>query len=322
MKLVRNCVFAITAALVTSAFAIAQTFPDKPIRLVVPYPPGGSVDVTGRLIGKQMSELLGQSVIVDNRAGASGNIGMDFIAKSPKDGYSLLIAPAGLAAHEHFFEKLPFSPSKDFTPIIKLVTQAHVVVVNPNLPAKNIQELIALAKAKPGKLTMGTAGLGTAHDVAARVFLKESGTDMLIVPYKGGAPALQDLMGGQIDVMLDTSATAVPFVQSGKLKALGVTSANRLSNMPLVPTLSEAGLPGFKFVTWVGLAAPAGIPADVAAKLNAVAQKALSMPETRKQIQDFSLEPAGGSAQEFQTFLRMESDWYRKFVKDNNIPLQ
>ncbi len=322
MKVIRKFAYFLSAVLVTTTSVLAQTFPDKPIRLVVPYPAGGSVDVTGRLIGKKMSELLGQSVIVDNRAGASGNIGMDYVAKSPKDGYTLLVAPAGLGAHEHFFEKLPFSPTKDFAPIIKLVTQAHVVVVNPNLPVKNVQELIALAKSKPGKLTMGTAGLGTAHDVAARVFLKQTGTDMMIVPYKGGAPALSDLMGGTIDVMLDTSATAVPFVQSGKLKALAVTSAKRLPGMPSVPSMTETGPTAFSFVTWVGLAAPAGTPPDVVAKLHGAAQAALNNTDTRKQIFDFNLEPAGGTAQEFQNLLHQESDWYRQFVKDNNIPLQ
>jgi tripartite-type tricarboxylate transporter receptor subunit TctC len=303
-----------------SAQAPAGTdYPNRLVKLVVPFPPGGSVDMVGRLIGQKLSDSLGQPVVVDNRAGAGGNIGMDFVAKAPKDGYTLLVAPSGYAANQHLFAKLAFDPMKDLVPIIRVADQPAVLIVNPKLPVTNVRELAAYVKANPGKVSAGTAGVGGAQDIAARLFQSMTGTEMINVGYRGGAPALADLLAGQIDLMFETSPTAVPYVKSGKLRALGVTTDKRIASLPDVPTVSESGLPGFHSVTWIGLAAPAGTPPAVVARLNAEVQKVLADPAVQKQIADMALDVAGGSSADFSRFLKKESDDYAKFVRDNNI---
>ncbi|WPB56120.1 tripartite tricarboxylate transporter substrate binding protein [Xylophilus sp. GOD-11R] len=312
----------IAAFAAVCAPAAAEDYPNKPIKLIVPFPPGGSVDMIGRLVGQKLSDALGQPVLVDNRAGAGGNIGMDFVAKAPKDGYTLLVAPSGYAANQHLFAKLPFDPMKDLTPIIRIADQPAVLIANPKLPVKNVKELAAYAKANPGKVSFGTSGVGGAQDVAARLFMSMTGTDMLNVAYRGGAPALADLLAGQIDIMFETSPTAVPYAKSGKLIPLAVTTDKRIANLPDVPTVAESGLPGFHSVTWIGMAAPGGTPAAVVAKLNAQMQKVLADPAVRKQIGEISLDIAGGSAEDFAKFLQKESADYAKFVKDNNITPQ
>lgn len=306
-----------------SPIANAQdTYPSKPIRLVVTYPPGGSNDMVARLIGQKLSVSLSQPVLVDNRPGASGNIGMDYVAKAPKDGYTLLLAHAGLASNAHMFVKLPFDPLKDIAPIIRIAYQPNVLIINPKWPFKTVGELVAYAKANPGKLSVGTSGVGGPQDVAARMFMRMTGTDMLNVSYKGGAPALADLLGGQIDLMFETSPTAVPYAKSGKLRALAVTGDKRLSTLADVPTVAEAGVAGYKALAWVGLAAPAGTPPAIIARLNEQVQNLLNTSETQKQIADLSLDIAGGSTASFVTFVRKEYDDYAKFVKDSNITPQ
>ena len=305
-----------------AAPAFAQDYPNKPIKLIVPFPPGGSVDMIGRLVGQKLSDALGQPVLVDNRAGAGGNIGMDFVAKAPKDGYTLLVAPSGMAANQHLFAKLPFDPQKDLAPVIRIADQPAVLIVNPKLPVKNVKELAAYAKANPGKVTFGTAGVGGAQDVAARLFMSMTGTDMLNVAYRGGAPALADLLAGQIDLMFETSPTAVPYAKSGKLIPLAVTTEKRIASLPDVPTVAEAGVPGFHSVTWIGMAAPGGTPPAIVARLNAEMQKVLADPAVRKQIGDIALDVVGGSSADFGKFLAKESQDYAKFVKDNNITPQ
>jgi tripartite-type tricarboxylate transporter receptor subunit TctC len=275
-----------------------------------------------RLVGDKLSKSLGQPVIVENRPGASGNIGFDYVAKAPKDGYTLLLAHAGLASSAHMYAKLPFDPAKDFAPIIRIADQPNVLIVNPKWPFKNVGELIAYAKANPGKLNVGNSGLGGPQDVAARIFMQMTGTDMLSVTYKGGAPALADLLGGQIDLMFETSPTAVPYAQSGKLRALAVTGDKRLPKLPDVPTVAQAGVAGYKMVAWVGLAAPAGTPPAIVAKLNEQVQSLMNSGELRQQIAEISLEPVGGSVASFATFIKKDSADYAKFVKDTNFTPQ
>lgn len=309
-------------AFTAPAVQAEEAYPSKPIRLVVPYPPGGSIDMVARMVGQKLSTQLGQPVMVDNRAGASANIGMDYVAKAPKDGYTLLLAPTGLASNPHLFAKMPFDALKDIAPIIRIAEQPNVLVLNPKWTFKSVGELIAYAKANPGKLSVGTSGVGGPQDVAARRFMQMTGTDLLNVGYKGGAPALADLMGGQIDMMFETSPTAVPYAKSGKLRALAVTSEKRLPTLPEVLTVAEAGVAGYKSIGWMGLAAPAGTPRPVLDKLHEQMQQILSSADMKKQIAEISLEISGGTAAQFGSFVRSEWEDYAKFVKDSNITPQ
>lgn len=303
--------------------AAADDYPSKMIRVVVPFPAGGSIDMVARLLGEKLSDELRQTVIVDNRPGASGTIGMDHVAKSPKDGYTLVMAPFSLATSAHLFEKLPFDPLKDLAPVIRVADQPNVLVVNASrVSARSVAELVAQVKARPGRVSFGTSGVGNPQDLSARVFMSVTGTDMINVPYKGGAPALADLVGGHIDLMFETSPTAVPYVKSGKLTALAVTGEKRLSTLPDVPTVAEAGIANYKAVYWMGLLAPAGTPAPIVQRLNAATQKVLSLPEVQKQLTEISLTPAGGSSADFAAFIQTESAFYAKLVKDLNIPKQ
>ncbi|WP_447775196.1 Bug family tripartite tricarboxylate transporter substrate binding protein [Variovorax boronicumulans] len=314
--------FATGLACVVPVAHAQDAYPSKPIRMVVPFPPGGSIDMTARLVGQKLSTALGQPVLVDNRPGASGNIGMDYVAKAPKDGYTLLMVHTGLASNAHMFAKLPYDPIKDLAPVIRVADQPNVLIMNPKWTFKNVGELVAYAKANPGKLSVGTSGVGGPQDVAARRFMQMTGTDLLNVAYKGGAPALSDLVGGQIDMMFETSPTAVPYAKSGKLKALAVTGDKRVSTLPDVPTVAESGVPGYRFMGWVGLVAPAGTPAPIIAKLNEQVQALLKNADTQKQFTDLSLEVIGGSAPDFAGFVRKESNDYARFVKDFNITPQ
>lgn len=316
----------IVASLCVTFNGYAQTvndYPSKPVRIVVPFPPGGSIDMVTRILGQKLSEELKQPVVVDNRPGASGNIGMDHVAKSTKDGYTLVMAPFSLATNAHLFQKLPFDPLKDLAPIIRVADQPNVLIVNPaKLPVSSVSELIAYLKANPGKVSFGTSGVGNPQDLAARVFMTATGTEMVNVAYKGGAPALADLVGGHIELMFETSPTAVPYVKSGKLRALAVTSDRRLPTLPEVPTASEAGVKNYKAVYWMGLLAPGGTPTAIIQKLNAATQRILATPDMQRQLTEISLYPAGGSDAEFGSFIRAESTFYGKLVRDLQIPQQ
>ncbi|HMN13657.1 MAG TPA: tripartite tricarboxylate transporter substrate binding protein, partial [Bellilinea sp.] len=279
----------LAAAPLTSVFA--NTYPTKPIRLIVPFPAGGSIDMVGRMVGKALSDRLGQPVIVDNRSGAAGNIGIGAAAKAPADGYTLLMGGSAIASNLYLYKEISYDPVKDLLPISRVVDQALVLVVNPSMGISTVAELIARAKAKPGGLKYGSAGVASAQHFSGEMFTKMTGTEMLHVPYKGGAPAVADLLSGQIDLVFDTSPTAVPFIKSGKLVALGVTTTGRLAALPNVPTLSEAGLSGFEMRTWIGLVGPSGLPQpilDVLAREMAAIKK---MPAFQKTLEELSLMP-------------------------------
>ena len=303
-----------------AASATAQAYPDKPVRIVVPFPPGGSVDIVARTVGEALTGSLGQPFVVENRAGASGNIGAAYAAKADPDGYTLLMVSAGvLAANEHLYIKLPFKPLEDFAPVVRIADQPNILMVHPSVPANNVQELIALAKAR--QLTVGSAGIGTGQDIAAQLFMQQSGVKMLHVPYKGGAPALQDLLGGQIDLMFETSPTALPYVKTGKLKALGITTARRSPLMPDLPTVAEGGLPGYEAITWIGLVAPAGTPQAVVDQLNAAVRKAMDGGLNAK-LNELALVPVGDTPADFVKYLKADYDNYARIVKAAGIAPQ
>ena len=300
----------------------AQTWPTGPIKIIVPFPAGGSVDMVARTVAKRLSDSLGQPVLVDNRAGASGNIGAEIAARSLADGHTLFVASSGvLAANIHLYKKTGFDPFKDFAPVIRLVNQPNILMVHPSVPVKSVQELIALAKSQPGKVTMGSAGIGTGQDIAAKQFEMATGARVLHVPYKGGAPALNDLLGGQIQSMFETSPTALPYVKENKLRALAITSAKRSPLLPNLPTVAEAGVPGYESVTWIGMVAPAGTPKAVVDRLNADLNKALAA-DMGKQLAEISLDPIGGTPQAMADVIRSDSTMYGQIIKDAGIEPQ
>ena len=312
----------LVAALLAAGSVSAQTWPTGPIRLVVPFPPGGSVDMAARAAGKRLGDALGQPVVVDNRAGASGNIAAELVARSAPDGQTLFVTSSGvLAANQFLYKRTGFDSLKDFAPVIRLANQANILMVHPSVQAKSVQELIALTKAQPGKITMGNAGVGTGQHIAAQQFTSMSGATVLHVPYKGGAPAMSDLLGGQIQTMFQTAPEAVPYVRDGKLRALAITSAKRSPLLPDLPTVAESGIPGFESITWIGMVAPAGTPKPVIARLNAELNKALR-GDLGKQFSDLALEPIGGTPEDMTEMIRKDSAQYGTILKAAGVEPQ
>ena len=302
----------------TTLCAGAETYPDRPIRLVVPFPPGGGSDITARVIAQKLSELLGETIIVDNRGGAGGNIGTDIVAKAVPDGYTLVMALSGpFSINGSLMGKLPFDPVKDFALITLAGATPNVLVENPTVAANSVKELIALAKANPGKINFASSGLGTPAQLSGELFNTMAGVKLMHVPYKGAAPALTDLLAGQVQLMFSTMPPALPQVKAGKLKALAVTSAQRSHATPELPTIAEAGLPGFEATTWYGMAAPAGTPKAIIAKLNAEVIKLLHMPEVKERLLSGGTEASGTSPEEFAAFIKTETVKWAKVVRES-----
>jgi tripartite-type tricarboxylate transporter receptor subunit TctC len=299
--------------------ALAQTYPTKPVRMVVPFPAGGTVDIVARMMGQRLTESLGRTFLIDNRAGASGNIGTDFVAKSPPDGYTLLMSSAApLAANPAFYPKLPFQPLKDFAPITLIVIQPNILVVNPAVPARTVKEFIALAKAKPGALNYGSSGVGNSQHMAAELFRYYTHVNITHVPYKGGAPALTDLVGGQIDLLFEPIPGTIPYVRSGRVRALAVTTKERSETFPDVPAIREAGLPDYEYRGWIGLVAPAGTPPQIVKTLHAEITKGLGGGLASK-LKEFAFVVSGGGPQEFAPFMKKELELHQKIVKAADI---
>src|SRR5688572_23151380 len=265
-------------------FAQAQPFPNQPIRLIAPFPPGGSVDITARLIAEPMAAQLGGKIVIENRSGASGNIGMEAAARAKPDGYTIVLNTIPLVTNQSLFDKLTWDPIKDFAPIGMVATQPHVLVVPAKLPAKNVAELLKLARSSPGKLSYASAGVGTTFHFCGEMFKDETNTFIVHVPYRGGGPALVDTLGGQVDMSFPTLAAALPHVKAGSLRALAVTDVRRSSLLPDVPTMQEAGVKGFAFTQWLALLAPAGTPPEVVARLNTALNSALNSKEVREKF--------------------------------------
>jgi tripartite-type tricarboxylate transporter receptor subunit TctC len=294
----------------------AQTYPSKPIRFVVPYPAGGPLDTVARLLGQKVAESTKQPVIVDNKPGAGGNIGADAVAKAPPDGYTILMgAVATHAINPTLYAAMPYDASRDFIPVTQVASTPNVLVVNPSVPAANVREFIAYAKANPGKLNFGSGSTGSAGHLAGELFKTMAGVDMTHVPYKGAAPAMNDLIGGQIQLMFDNLASSLAQVRAGRVKALAVTTARRSALAPELPTIAESGLPRFDINTWFGIFVPAGTPRAVVERLHAEFTRALAAPDVRERMIALGAEPAGNKPEEFAAYIRAEADKYARVIR-------
>jgi tripartite-type tricarboxylate transporter receptor subunit TctC len=307
------------ALIIATAHAQTGTFPSKPLRVIVPYPPGGGSDTIVRPLAQRLSENLRQQVVIDNRGGASGNIGMELAAKAPADGHTLVFAlTAQLAVNPALFRKIPYDPIKDFEPITLLASGPYVLVVHPSLPVKSLRELIALARAKPGQVVYASSGNGSGGHLANELLNTMAGVKMLHVPYKGGGPALVDLLAGNVQVLFATWASGRPHIESGRIRALAVSTAKRLSGVDL-PTVAEAGLPGYDAGVWYAFLGPAGTPKDVISKLNAEILRVLTHPEYKALLAKAAIEPIGSTPEELARYLKSELVKWAKVVKDANV---
>jgi len=300
----------------------AASWPAKPIRWIVPFPPGGAMDAIARTLGEKAGKTLGQPFVIENKPGAGGNIGADFVAKQPGDGYTLMITSIGMATNKPLYGKLSYDPVKDFAPVSLLAVVPNVLVTNASQPeVKTVADLIAAARKAPGKLTYASAGNGTSIHLAGEVFTALAKVDMLHVPYKGSGPAVSDLLGGQVNYMFDSITSARPHIQSGKLRALGVTTAKRSSALPDVPTLAEAGLPGYEVSPWFAAFMPAATPQPIVARLNAALLDAMKHPDVRARFEAIGAEPVGSSPQALAAHLARESARWSQLIAERGIKL-
>jgi tripartite-type tricarboxylate transporter receptor subunit TctC len=303
------------AALLPAA-AHAQGYPNKPIRLVVPYAPGGATDIIGRAAAAELSKTMGQQVIIENRPGAGGNLGAEQVARSAPDGYTLLVSPSSLHGITPFlYNKLTYDPNKDLAPIIVLGSFANVLVMNPSIKANSVSELVALIKASPGKFTYASSGSGSTIHLSGEMFKSMLNLDIAHVPYKGSSPALTDLMGGQVSIMFDNIPSAITFIRSGKLKALATTGPTRSSSLPELPTMIEAGFPGYISTAWFGIVAPAGTPKEIIARLNAEGQKAAKSPDFIKRMNELGYDIVGGTPEQMGAMIQEEVKRWGPVVK-------
>ena len=314
MSIVRVCV--VLGLAVAAQFASAQGFPSKPIRMVVAFPPGGSTDLAARALGEKLAAVFGQPVIVDNKPGASGNIGAEFVAKSAPDGHTLLMAATSFATAPAFFPKLGWDPVKDFAPVSMVATVPIIVVVHPSVQANNARELIAYSKANPGKLNLASPGAATLTRLSGEMFKQAAGVDWVTVHYKGGPPAVADLLGGQSQVMFANISDVISQVKAGRLRAIAVTTAKRSAVAPELPTLAESGLPGFDASTWQAIFAPAGTPREVVQRLNSESGKAMAAQEMKDKFLGFGTDAATGTPEELGRFLASEVTKITKIARD------
>lgn len=321
--MIKKQIFMISLGLLAASTVQAQTaanWPAKTVRMVVPFVAGGNTDFTGRTISAKLTEALGQQFVVDNRPGGYTNIGADYVVKSPPDGYTVLLASAASAINVAVVAKMPFDLQRDLTPVVLCVKGANVLVIHPQLPAKNLRELIALAKARPGQLNYGSSGIASSNHMAGEQLAHVAGIKITHVPYKGNAPAMTDLIGGHIEMNISGVPVLVPHIQSGRVRAVGIASLKRFPAIPDVQTFDEQGLKGFEASTWFGLFAPAKTPRDIIVKLNAEVGKVLASKDIRDRYMVEGLEPQGRSPEDFAKFVVSEIDLYSKLAKAANIP--
>jgi len=315
-------VISLALAAAVAAPVHAQSYPVRPVRVVVPYAAGGNTDFTARAISAKLTEVFGQQVIVDNRPGGATNIGADLVAKAPADGYMMLMAGASNAINMSLFAKPSYNTLRDFTPIILCVQGANVLTAHPSVPAKNLKELIAVARAQPGKLNFASSGIGSSNQMAGELLKVMAKINIVHVPYKGNAPALTDTMAGHVELMFSGVPLIVPHIQSGRLRAIGIGSLKRFPALPQVPTFDESGLKGYEALTWFGLLAPIKVPREIIARWNAEVGKILASADIKERFLNDGLEPMGGSPEEFGKFIRAEIDKYAKVIKAAGVPQQ
>jgi tripartite-type tricarboxylate transporter receptor subunit TctC len=310
----------LTLALLFALEASAQTYPSRPIRLIVPFAPGGSADLVGRLVAHEMSAAWPQSVIVENKPGASGMIGNEFVAKAAPDGYTLTLGTLGpFAVNATLFEKQPYDHLRDFAPVTLTGISSHILVAHPSVPVTNVTELIALARTKPGELTFASSGTGNATHLTFELFKARAGIDIVHVPYKGGGPAMADLMGGQVKFSFASMASAVPFVQAGRLRAIAASGGQRSTLFPNVPTVGESGLPGFASEDWQGILAPAKTPSDIILKLNIEVARILALPDVKSKLAAAGFDAKTSTPQWFGEFIQAETVKWARLLKSSGI---
>jgi tripartite-type tricarboxylate transporter receptor subunit TctC len=303
--------------------AAAQDYPSRPIRVIVPFPPGGSTDILARTVFQQLGQKWKQSIIIDNRPGASGMIGTEMVARAEPDGYTLLMGSGGpLTINPALYAKLPYDPIKDFIPITVIAVVPNIVVANPSLPVHSIKELIALAKSEPGKLAFASTGNGTPGHLAGEMFKTMTGTDMLHVPYKGSAPSVSAVLGGEVALNFTTTPPVVPLVKSGKLRALAVTSSTRIPDLPDVPTMAESGLPGYEAISWFGVVAPRGTPDAIVKKLSADLVTVIDSAQVRKQILDTGSIPLANTPEQMEKMIADDTAKWARVIKESHIHLE
>ena len=309
------------ALCIAGGSAWAQAWPSKPISLVVPFPAGGTTDVLARAVGQELSKSLGQPVVVESKPGAGATLGADFVVKSKPDGYTLLMGAVHHTIASSVYKKLPYDFQKDLAPVTTVALVPNVLVINPNVAAKNTKELLALAKANPGKLTYGSNGNGTGQHLIGAQFESMGGVELLHVPYKGSGPLTTDLLGGQITMSFDTITPVLSHIKAGKLRALAVTTAKRSPALPDVPTLDESGLKGFNLGTWFGILAPANTPRDVVVRLNAEIVKIVNAPDFKKKMEDIGAEPIGNTPEQMAKQIKDDTERFAKLVKDAGVSI-
>ena len=319
-SMLRATVAVMAAFTVVHGSALAQGYPAKPLRLVVPFAPGGPNDILGRLVAQKLTEAWGQQVVVDNRGGAGGTVGLEALSRMPGDGYALgMGGTSNLTLAPSLYAKLAYDPLKDFTPIINVAVVPYALAVNPTVPAKNVKELIAVASRKAGYLSYGSSGVGSMSSLAAEMLKSMSKTDIVHVPYKGTAPALTDVVSGQIDLMLADLAVIKPHADNGRLRVLGVTGAKRSTAAKDLPTLAESGLPGYELSPWFGVVMPAGVPRDIVARLNTAIGASLKSADVLQRLSGLGYEPLGGTAEQFAATIKSDIAKYAKIVRTAGI---
>jgi tripartite-type tricarboxylate transporter receptor subunit TctC len=321
MKFFRRAALLAAAAIFVPVVAGAQAYPVKPVRVMIPWPPGGSNDIVGRVVFQKMSEQLGQQFVIENRGGASGTIGSDLVSKSPPDGYTLMVQSATHVANPHLYKRLPFDTLKDFVGLTPLALQVGVVVVHPSLPARTTKEFVALAKARPGQITYASSGNGSFVHLAMALLNVMTDTKMVHVPYKGGGPAAIAIASGEVQAMAATVGSVIPHIQSKRLRPLGVTSDRRVSQFPDIPTLAEGGVKGYEFTAWIGAFAPGATPRPIVDRLNAELKKAISVPEVAKILSSQTLDPMHMTPEQFAERLRSDYAKYERVIKLSGVTI-